>query len=132
MGISEAPEAAPWPQAGVKVAVGVEHLSHTLRLGETGVCEGPVADDPDEVVVRLDTASTLAPLRIPRSLLVPVGAPMSNMRFWGKCSDTVKRDLLLKLGVRDPRDEVLPCTTSLSLTMWGEYLPIGLRLNELL
>ena len=125
-----APEAAPWPQAGVEVAVGVESLAHSLRLGETGVSEGPAPDDPDEVIVKLDSAAVLAAMRIPRSLLVPVGASMRNLRLWDKCTESVKRDLLCKLGVRDPRDEVLPTTMSLSLTMWGEYLPIGLRLSE--
>ena len=125
-----APEAAPWPQAGVRVAVGLENLTHSLRLGETGVSQGPAPDDPAEVIVKLDSAAVLAAMRIPRSLLVPVGAPMSNMRLWDKCSEGVKRDLLFKLGVMDPRDEVLPTTMSLSLTMWGEYLPIGLRLSE--
>jgi len=120
----------PWPAYGVKVAVGVEHLMHSLRLGETGVSEGPAPDDPLEVIVKLDTAGVLAPMRIPRSLLVPVGAPMSTMRFWDKCTETVKRGLLWKVGVRDPRDEELPTTTSVSLTLWGEYVPIGLRLNE--
>jgi hypothetical protein len=119
-----------WPAAGVEVAVGVEHLTHSLRLGETGVCEGPVPDDPLEVFVRLNTVGVLAPLRIPRSVLVPVGENMRAMRLWDKCSDSVKRQLLLKVGVRDPRDEVLPTTTCLSLSLWGEYVPIGLRTYE--
>ena len=55
---------------------------------------------------------------------------MSNMRLWDKCSEGVKRDLLLKLGVRDPRDEVLPSSAPVTLTMWGEYVGIGLRLSE--
>ena len=38
--VAEEPEAALWPEAGVKVAVGVEHLQHALRLGEKGVSEG--------------------------------------------------------------------------------------------
>ena len=38
--VPEASEAALWPEAGVKVAVGVEHLQHALRLGEKGVSEG--------------------------------------------------------------------------------------------
>ena len=125
-----APEAAPWPQAGVRVAVGLEDLTQYLRLGQTGVSRGPAPNDPDEVIVMLDSIAVLAPMRIPRSLLVPVGARMSNMRFWDKCSESVKRDLLFKLGVMDPRDEVLPTTMTLSLTVWGEYLPIGLRLSE--
>ena len=55
---------------------------------------------------------------------------MSNMRMWDKCSENIKRDLLFRVGVRDPRDEVLPTTISVSLTLWGEYVPIALRLNE--
>ena len=78
----------------------------------------------------MDGAAFLSSMRVPRSLLVPLGAPMSNMRFWDKCSDNVKRDLLCKVGVRDPRDEVLPTTTSARLTLWGELVPIGLRLKE--
>ena len=42
--IPEAPEAALWPEAGVQVAVGVEHLQHSLRLGEKGTCEGLIGD----------------------------------------------------------------------------------------
>ena len=124
------PEPEQWPEAGVKVAVGVEHLTHSLRLGERGVSEGTASDAVDEVVVRLDSTTVLTSMRIPRSLLVPVGAPMRNMRLWDKCTEMVKRDLLQQLGVRDPRAEVLPNTTSLSVTMWGEYVPIGLRLEE--
>ena len=127
---SEPHETVPWPEAGVKVAVGVEDLSHCLRLGETGVSEGPAPDAPSEVIVKLDATAVLAPMRIPRSLLVPRGPKMSNMRLWDKCSDRTKRDLLLKVGVSDPRDEVLPSSASLSLTMWGEYVPIGLGLDE--
>ena len=59
-----APEAAPevlWPAAGDKVAVGVEHLLHTLRVGETGVCEGLAPDDPLEVIVRLESGAVMAP-----------------------------------------------------------------------
>ena len=136
--VLEAPEAAPgtpepipealWPEVGVKVAVGVEALAHCLRLGETGVSEGPAPDDPSEVLVLLKGAGM--PMRIPRSLLVPVGSPMSDLRLWDKCSDKVKRDLLCMVGVGDPRDEVLPTTTSVRLTLWGEYVPIGLRLEE--
>ena len=62
------PEPVPevrWPNAGVRVAVGVEHLAHTLRLGETGVSQGPAPDDPLDVIVKLDTAGVLASLRIP-------------------------------------------------------------------
>ena len=33
----EAAAAAPWPEAGAKFGVGVEHLQHMLRLGEKGV-----------------------------------------------------------------------------------------------
>ena len=128
--VPEAAEAALWPEAGVKVAVGVEHLQHSLRLGETGVSEGPSPDDAREVIVRLDSASVLSSLRIPGSLLVPIGAAMRNMRLWDKCSEGVKRDLLLKLGVRDPRDEVLPSEGPVVLTAWGEYMEIGLRLDE--
>ena len=126
----EQDEAVPWPEAGVQVAVGVEHLSHSLRVGETGISEGPVPEDPSEVLLKLDAASVLASVRIPRSLLVPVGAPMKSMRWWDKCSESSKRDILLKVGVRDPRDEVLADTPGPVLTMWGEYLPIGLRFNE--
>ena len=128
--VPEAPEAALWPEAGVKVAVGVEHLAHSLRLGETAVSEGLAPDDAREVIVRLDSAAVLSSMRMPRSVLVPIGAPMRNMRLWDKCSASVKRDLLLKLGVRDPRDEVLPSSAPVSLTMWGEYVGIGLRLGE--
>ena len=117
----------PWPAAGEKVAVGVEHLLHTLRIGETGVCEGPAPDDPLDVIVSLDTAAVLAPLRMPRSVLVPIGEKMRPFKFWDKCSEQTKRELLRQVGVRDPRDEVLPTTTSLALTLWGEYVPIGLR-----
>ena len=130
--VSEAPEDPPWPQAGVRVALGIEHLSHTLRLGETGVCEGPSANDPDEVVVRFDTVKTLAPLNVQTSLLVPVGDRMRNLKFWDKWSEPCKRTVLRNLGVRDPRDEVLPWTPCLNLAMWGEYLPLALRLNEFL
>ena len=42
----------------------------------------------------------------------------------------MKRGLLCKVGVRDPRDEVLPNPTSVRVTLWGEYVPIGLRLGE--
>ena len=82
------------------------------------------------MIVRLDSAAVLRSLRVPRSVLVPIGAPMSNMRLWDKCTEAVKRDLLLKVGMRDPRDEVLPSSASVSLTMWGEYVGIGLRLSE--
>ena len=129
----EAPATAEpeqWPEAGVKVAVGVEHLTQSLRLGETGVSEGTASDAPDEVVVRLDSPTILASLRIPRSLLVSVGAPMRNLRLWDKWNEVVKRDLLKQLGVGDPRAEVLPSTTALRATMWGEYVPIGLKVEE--
>ena len=126
----EQDEAVPWPEAGVQVAAGVEHLMHSLRVGETGISEGPVPDDPSDVLLKLDAASVLASVRIPRSLLVPVGAPMKSMRWWDKCSESLKREILLKVGVRDPRDEVLANTPGLTLTMWGEYVPIGLRFNE--
>ena len=128
--VPEASEAALWPEAGVQVAVGVEHLAPALRLGETGVSEGPCPDDAREVIVRLDSAAVLSSMRMPRSVLVPVGAPMSTMRLWDKCSEGVKRDLLCQLGVRDPRDEVLPSEAPVILTMWGEYVGIGLRLGE--
>ena len=105
-------------------------MTHTLRLGETGVSEGPAPDDPLEVIVKFDRHDMLASLRLPRSLLVPVGAPMRVLRFWDKISEVVKRDLLAKVGVRDPREEVLPTTLSVSLTAWGEYLPIGFRYSE--
>ena len=36
----------------------------------------------------------------------------------------------MKLGVRDPRDEVLPTSATLRLTMWGEYAVIGLKHHE--
>ena len=92
--------------------------------------EGSAPDDPNEVLVKLDSAVVLRSLRMPRSVLVPIGAPARNMRLWGKCTEAVKRDLLLKVGVRDPRDEVLPSSAEVSLTMWGEYVGIGLRLDE--
>jgi len=120
----------PWPAAGVQVAVGVEHVSHALRLGETGVSEGSAPDDPLEVIVRFDRTDILTPLRIPRGLLVPMGAPMQNMRMWDKSSEQVKRGLLLKIGVMDPRDEALPSSTPVMLTLWAEFLPIGLRRDE--
>ena len=48
-----APEADAWPLRGNKVAVGLEHLSHFLRLGEVGRCIGPSPGEPDEVMVKL-------------------------------------------------------------------------------
>ena len=106
----EQDEAVPWPEAGVQVAVGVEHLLHSLRVGDTGISEGPVPEDPSEVLLKLDSVAVLKSVRIPRSLLVPVGAPMKSMRWWDKCSESLKREILLKVGVRDPRDEVLTDT----------------------
>ena len=55
---------------------------------------------------------------------------MRNLKFWDKWSEACKRTVLRNLGVRDPRDEVLPWTPCLNLAMWGEYLPLGLRLND--
>ena len=101
------PEPAPWPQPGVEVAVGVEHLSHSLRLGERGMSEGSCPEDPSEVLVHLHSAAVLEEIRIPRSALVPVGMPMRPLRLWDKFSDSLKRDLLRKIGVRDPRDEAV-------------------------
>ena len=132
------PELAPvgeeleeiWPAAGVRVAVGIESPEHFLRVGESGVSEGPAPDDAHEVIVKLDSVAVLSSMRIPRSLLVSVGVAMRKMRMWDKCTESVKRDLLYKVGVRDPRDEVLPRTTSVTLTSWGEYVPIGLSLGE--
>ena len=83
----ETDETAPWPQAGEKVAVGVEHLMHALRVGETGISQG-AAPDPSEVIVKLDIAAVLAPLSIPRSHLVPLGKPMRTLRLWDKCSES--------------------------------------------
>ena len=83
-GGGEAAEPVPevlWPAVGVKVAVGVEHLMHVLRLGETGVSEGPAPDDPLEVIVKFDRQDMLAPMRLPRTLLVPLGAPMKVLRL---------------------------------------------------
>ena len=127
--VSEA-AAAHWPEAGVKVAVGVESLMHSLRLSETGVCEGPAPDELSEMIVKLDNHQVLAPVRIPRNLLVPLGAPMRDLKKWDKFSDSVKRGLLLQLGVRDPRDEVLPGSACMNLTMWGEYMHVGMRVEE--
>ena len=127
-----APVAPPRPQAGERVAVGVEHLLHCLRMGEAGRCLGAAPGDPDNVMLRLDNLAVLKPVRIPRVFLVPVGKPMRTMRMWDKCSDSVKRDMLSMVGVRDPRDEVLPSTPAFMLTLWGEYVPIGLRFNEAL
>ena len=108
----------------------MESLTHYLRVGETGVSEGPAPDDPHEVIVKFDSVAMLAAMRVPRSLLVPVGEPMRSMRLWDKCTDRVKRDLLCAVGLRDPRSEVLPSTASTTLTLWGEYLPHGLSLGE--
>ena len=105
-------------------------MMHILRLGETGVSEGVAPDDPLEIIVKFDRFDILAQLRVPRSLLVPVGAPMRVLRFWDKLSEVVKRGLFFKVGVRDPREDVLPTTLSVRLTAWGEYLPIGLRYSE--
>ena len=55
---------------------------------------------------------------------------MRVLRFWDKIGEVVKRDLLKKVGVGDPREKVLPTTPSVSLTAWGEYLPLGLRYSE--
>ena len=55
---------------------------------------------------------------------------MRGLRFWDKFSEVVKRDLLFKVGVRDPREEVLPTTLSVRLIARGEYLPICLRYSE--
>ena len=77
----------------------------------------------------MDSAAVLSSLRVPRSVLVPIGAPMRGMRLWDKCTEAVKRDLLLKVGVRDPRDEVLPSSALVTLTAWGEYVSIGSRLG---
>ena len=79
---------------------------HFLRIGETGVSDGPAPDNPFEVIVRLDAGAVLAPVRIPRSVLVPVGAKMREMRFWDKCTEQRKRELLRRVAVLDPRDEV--------------------------
>ena len=77
-------EPALWPEAGVKVAIGVEHLTHCVRVGETAVCEGPCSKHLDEVMIRLDSVKVLTSLRVPRSILVPIGERMSIMRLWDK------------------------------------------------
>ena len=90
-----------------------------LRLGDAGVSRGPVHYAADEALVQFDRTDALAMLRIPRAALVPEGKAMSKFRFWDKCSDVVRKGLLRKLGVRDPRDEVLPDTAEFNLAMWG-------------
>ena len=55
---------------------------------------------------------------------------MSIMRMWDKCTDAAKRRLVMNVGVRDPRVEALPCSIDVMLTLWGEYVGMGLRLSE--
>ena len=55
---------------------------------------------------------------------------MSSMRLWDKCTDAAKRRLLMNVGVRDPRDEALPSSAEVMLTLWGEYVGIGFKLTE--
>ena len=40
----------PWPAPGVRVAVGVEDLEHSLRPGEKGSSQGSPAEDSDSVL----------------------------------------------------------------------------------
>ena len=110
--------------------MGVEHLDHCLRLGETAVSDGPSPEHASEVVLRFDSVAILHPLRLPRLTLLPIGVPMRPLKLWDKITDKVKRDMLFQLGVRDPRDEVLPESPSFILTMWGEYMRIGFVLGE--
>ena len=80
--------------------------------------------------MRFDAATVSSSMRVPRSVLVAPGAPMRVMKLWDKCTEALKRELLWKVGVRDPRDEVLPSSASVSLTIWGEYVGIGLKAGE--
>ena len=119
-----------WPAKGVRLAVGLEHLSHSLRLGDAGVCEGIAADDPNEVLVKFDCANSLAAVRVPKAILVNEGEKMRPLKMWGKLSDDVKRVLLKSVGVSDPRIEALPTTPTMRLTAWAEYLRFGLGIPE--
>ena len=118
----------PWPFVGDKVVVGVEELGHQLRMGDKGVCEGPAPADQNEVLVRFHGAREARTMRIPRALPVPQGKAMSSMRYWDKCSEQLKQGLLMSVGMRDPRHEALAATSTVSLTMWGEFLRHGLNI----
>ena len=122
---AKSPE-VPWPSAGVRVAVGVEHLCHYLRMGDRGVSQGPAVDNAGEIVVEFDALTVMTSLRVPRQILVPEGKNMRQMRWWDKMSDALKKGILLQIGVSDPRLEALPRTSTVSLTAWGEFLSLGL------
>ena len=107
-----------WPCDGVKVTVGVEHLTPRLRLGDNGVSEGFAADEPTHVLVRMRGAA--APVRLPREILVPEGKKTRPLRFWDRMSHEVKKGLLMIIGVGDPRREAFKLTPKLRLTVWGE------------
>ena len=85
-----APEADAWPLRGNKVAVGIEHLSHFLRLGEVGRCIGPSPGEPDEVMVKFEATSDLAGMSIPRALLVEVRQPMRQLKWWSTMSEILR------------------------------------------
>ena len=56
-----------WPSVGDRVAVGVEHLGHTLRMGEQGTSEGSHAMFPNETLVKFDSANMISTVRAPYS-----------------------------------------------------------------
>ena len=120
----------PWPAPGVRVAVGVEDLMHSLRFGGKGESQGRPPEDSTSVIVTLDAGKALSTLRIPCRLLVPEGGRPRTMKMWDKASDEVLRGLLWSTGIQDPRVEALKSTPSVSLTMWTEWLRYGLSTGE--
>ena len=97
-------------------------------MGDSGVSQGAAADEPSEVVVKFDASG--GTVRVPRAILVAEGKKMRTFKTWDKITETVKKSVLLSVGVSDPRLEALPRTRTVTLTCWGEYLPIGLGVPE--
>ena len=100
-----------------------------MRLGDRGVSEGVALDAPNEILVKFG-GPTMKSVRIPRALLVAEGKRMTPLRKWENWTQDMKKGVLESLGVSDPRLEVLPNTTSLKLSMWGQYLRHGLQFQS--
>ena len=125
--VVEAPDAVPAEAGhglvsiGKKLAVGIEHLSVSVRMGMSGWVQ-KIDNVTEQTQMNFTMSNGVETCWIPSCTLVQVGRPMKDLKLWDKMRHALKEGLYLSVRSVQPVAKPIEDRGDVSMALWGLFV----------
>ena len=123
--VVEAPHADPPAEGSVsigkKLAVGIEHISASVRMGMSGWVQ-KIDNVTEQTQMNFTMSNGVETCWIPSCTLVQVGRPMKDLKLWDKMRHALKEGLYLSVRSVQPVAKPIEDRGDVSMALWGLFV----------